>query len=198
MMPSTVEQNLSTTETGNQSPSSPSLTMGAKKVLVIDDTADIRMIIAESLNIYGFTTLTAEDGMSGIQMAKEQLPDLIICDINMPNLDGYATLTALRENDATVSLKLDRNCRWIFAACSTYAKSPAAAWGWHQLWESQSRHYGDEHVVGVSRGRPGIFAAGAAGVGVPGTGSFTAGNPERHGDSQSGAVCGSESPTGVG
>ena len=42
--------------------------------------------------------------MSGIQVAKEQLPDLIICDINMPNLDGYGTLTALRENEATATI----------------------------------------------------------------------------------------------
>jgi len=76
----------------------------AKKVLVIDDTQEIRMIITESLNLYGFTTLAAEDGMSGIQLAKEKCPDLIICDINMPNLDGYGTLTALRENDSTATI----------------------------------------------------------------------------------------------
>ena len=61
------------------------------------------MIITESLNLYGFTTLAAEDGISGIELAKEQFPDLIICDINMPKLDGYGTLTALRENDATAT-----------------------------------------------------------------------------------------------
>ena len=77
---------------------------GSKKVLVIDDTQEIRMVIAESLNLYGFNTLSAEDGMSGIQIAREQCPDLIICDINMPNLDGYGTLTALRENEATATI----------------------------------------------------------------------------------------------
>lgn len=75
-----------------------------KKVLIIDDTPEIRMIIGESLNLYGFTTLAAEDGLTGIQLAKEQLPDLIICDINMPNLDGYATLIALREHEATATI----------------------------------------------------------------------------------------------
>jgi signal transduction histidine kinase len=75
-----------------------------QKVLVIDDTADIRLIISEYLNLHGFVTLDAEDGVTGIQIAREQLPDLIICDINMPNMDGYATLTALREDEATASI----------------------------------------------------------------------------------------------
>lgn len=73
------------------------------KVLVIDDTAEIRMIITESLKIYGFTTLAAEDGVSGVEMAHQHSPDLIICDINMPKMDGYATLTAIRNNDTTAT-----------------------------------------------------------------------------------------------
>ncbi len=76
----------------------------SKKVLVIDDTADVRFIIAETLNVFGFTAIVAEDGLSGIQLAQEQLPDLIICDINMPNMDGYATLTAMRQHDATATI----------------------------------------------------------------------------------------------
>ena len=75
-----------------------------KKVLVIDDTQDIRFIISETLNLFGFHTLTAEDGVSGISMAQDNLPDLIICDINMPNLDGYGTLKAMREHEATAGI----------------------------------------------------------------------------------------------
>jgi len=45
---------------------------------VIDDTAEIRMIISESLKIYGFTTLVAEDGVSGVEMRGQHSPDLII------------------------------------------------------------------------------------------------------------------------
>jgi signal transduction histidine kinase len=85
-------------------PASPVTGKSMKKVLVIDDTQEIRMIITESLNLYGFTTLAAEDGLTGIKVAREQSPDLIICDINMPNLDGYGTLTALRENDSTATI----------------------------------------------------------------------------------------------
>ena len=92
------------------SPGSPSETettlsgAAGKKVLVIDDTEEIRIIISESLNLFGFTTLAAEDGASGIEMAKKHAPDLIICDINMPNMDGYATLTALREEETTATI----------------------------------------------------------------------------------------------
>src|SRR5688572_1961468 len=75
-----------------------------KKVLAIDDSPEIRLIISETLNLFGFQTLMAEDGVTGIKMAQEHLPDLIICDINMPVLDGYGTLKALRENDATATI----------------------------------------------------------------------------------------------
>src|ERR1051325_7228617 len=75
-----------------------------KKVLVIDDTPEIRMIIEETLDMFGFSTLTAEDGEKGIQVAKQQLPDLIICDVNMPKLDGFMTLTMLREDERTATI----------------------------------------------------------------------------------------------
>ena len=70
-----------------------------KKVLVIDDTPEIRMVIEETLNMFGFNTLLAEDGQSGIEMARNHLPDLIICDVNMPRLDGFGTLTQLRQDE---------------------------------------------------------------------------------------------------
>jgi two-component system, sensor histidine kinase and response regulator len=93
------------TSPGSPSETETSLTGAAgKKVLVIDDTEEIRIIISESLNFYGFTTLVAEDGAGGIEMAKKHAPDLIICDINMPNMDGYATLTALREEETTATI----------------------------------------------------------------------------------------------
>jgi two-component system, sensor histidine kinase and response regulator len=77
---------------------------GAKKVLIIDDTEDVRMLISESLKLYGFDILVAEDGERGIEISKEHLPDLIICDIRMPKKDGYQTLTALREDEATATI----------------------------------------------------------------------------------------------
>jgi len=75
-----------------------------KKVLAIDDSPEIRLIINETLNLFGFQTLIADDGVTGIKMAQEHLPDLVICDINMPNLDGYGTLKAMREHEATATI----------------------------------------------------------------------------------------------
>jgi signal transduction histidine kinase len=75
-----------------------------KKVLVIDDTEDVRSIITDALNLSGFEAIGAEDGENGIKMAREHVPDLIICDINMPRLDGYATLTAMRDHEATATI----------------------------------------------------------------------------------------------
>jgi two-component system, sensor histidine kinase and response regulator len=75
-----------------------------KKVLVIDDTPEIRMIIEETLNMFGFSTLMAEDGESGVDLAREHLPDLIICDVHMPKLDGFGTLAKLREDERTAGI----------------------------------------------------------------------------------------------
>jgi two-component system, sensor histidine kinase and response regulator len=95
-----------TTTVSDSSPANGTSLTGTagKKVLVIDDTQEIRMVITESLNLYGFVTLSAEDGTTGVEIARKDMPDLIICDINMPNMDGYATLTALREEDSTATI----------------------------------------------------------------------------------------------
>jgi signal transduction histidine kinase len=95
---------LEATGAGTSDPSSLTRVAQTGRVLIIDDTPEIRMIIAETLNLFGFETLTAEDGVCGIQMAEQHLPDLVICDINMPNLDGYGTLKAMRERETTAGI----------------------------------------------------------------------------------------------
>ncbi len=75
-----------------------------KKVLIIDDSPEIRLIIEETLSMFGFATVSAEDGETGVGMAREHLPDLIICDVNMPKLDGFDTLTRLRETENTATI----------------------------------------------------------------------------------------------
>src|ERR1043165_7910714 len=70
----------------------------AKRILVIDDNADIRDNTAEILDLAGYKTFTAENGKKGVELALKEKPDVIVCDIMMPELDGYGVLHLLRKN----------------------------------------------------------------------------------------------------
>lgn len=71
--------------------------MNMQEVLVIDDTEEVRQIIIKTLTHFGFQTRGAKDGEEGIQMALATPPDLVICDVRMPVMDGYQTLAKIRE-----------------------------------------------------------------------------------------------------
>ncbi|MGZ8509990.1 MAG: response regulator [Chitinophagaceae bacterium] len=75
-----------------------------KSVLVIDDNTDIRENTAEILDMAGYKTFTAENGKKGVELAIKEKPDLIVCDIMMPELDGYGVLHLLRKNPETQSI----------------------------------------------------------------------------------------------
>ena len=72
-----------------------------KSVLVIDDNSDIRENTAEILELAGYKTFTAENGKKGGEVAQKEKPDVIVCDIMMPELDGYGVLHLLRKNPDT-------------------------------------------------------------------------------------------------
>jgi len=72
------------------------------KVLVIDDEASIRDVIAVTLKKNGFDVFSAANGLEGLELARKQLPNLIVCDVRMEVVDGYQVLTAIR-NDPTTS-----------------------------------------------------------------------------------------------
>ena len=72
-----------------------------KKILYIEDDAVIRENIAELLELANYKVLTAANGKLGIEKAKKKLPDIIICDILMPELDGYSVLDILSKNNKT-------------------------------------------------------------------------------------------------
>ena len=63
-----------------------------KRILIIEDSVDIRENTAELLGLSGFTVETASDGLEGVRLARSWHPDLVICDIMMPNLDGFGVL----------------------------------------------------------------------------------------------------------
>ncbi len=67
-------------------------------ILLIEDNKDIRENTAEILELASFKVSTAENGKAGVEMALKDIPDLIICDIMMPVLDGYGVLHLLNKN----------------------------------------------------------------------------------------------------
>jgi DNA-binding response OmpR family regulator len=73
-----------------------------RRLLVIDDHDDIRENIAEILTLAGYEVFTAPNGKRGVEIALKEKPDLVICDIMMPELDGYGVLHLLRKNEATL------------------------------------------------------------------------------------------------
>jgi two-component system, sensor histidine kinase and response regulator len=71
------------------------------KILVIDDEKDLLEEIVDILTFEGYDVVAASDGREGVQMAVQHLPDLVICDIMMPKMDGYSVLQELRNYQDT-------------------------------------------------------------------------------------------------
>lgn len=84
-----------------------------KKILLIEDNDDVRDNTAEILELSNYKVIVAENGMTGVQKALEHLPDLIICDIMMPVLDGYGVLHAVHKNSTI------KNTPFIFLTAKT-------------------------------------------------------------------------------
>ncbi|MBL7856785.1 MAG: response regulator [Cyclobacteriaceae bacterium] len=72
-----------------------------KKILLIEDNPDVRENTSEILSLANYEVVTAENGKIGIEMAQKESPDLIICDIMMPELDGYGVLHILSKKPET-------------------------------------------------------------------------------------------------
>lgn len=73
----------------------------AKKILIIEDEAETRDIFLRCLAFENFTAIGAENGTAGIAMASQHCPDLVVCDIMMPDIDGFGVLVALRSQQST-------------------------------------------------------------------------------------------------
>ena len=72
-----------------------------KKILVIEDNKDVRENIVEILELSDYEVRQAPDGKAGVEIALKENPDLIICDIMMPVLDGYGVLHLLSKHKET-------------------------------------------------------------------------------------------------
>lgn len=73
----------------------------SSKILVIDDVEENADIVKTKLNHEGFEVEVAYDGESGLEIARRELPALILCDIMLPKMDGWEVLEHLRKNEAT-------------------------------------------------------------------------------------------------
>ena len=76
------------------------------KILIIEDEPAMRANLEDILELEGFLPLLASNGKTGIRLAREHQPDLILCDILMPDMNGYAVLEALRADSATMRIPL--------------------------------------------------------------------------------------------
>src|SRR2546427_254553 len=75
-----------------------------QKILVIEDDSELLVLVTCALRFCGFNTCEATDGEEGIRLAKEQKPDAILCDIHLPKVDGYSTLSAIRSDESTAKI----------------------------------------------------------------------------------------------
>ena len=92
-------------------------------VLVVEDNPDLNVAICEILETYGFATVSAEDGFEALESLEKQTPDVILCDIMMPGMDGY---TLLQHTRADQSL---RTLPFIFLTARTSTEDQKRAKG---------------------------------------------------------------------
>jgi two-component system cell cycle response regulator DivK len=85
----------------------------AKTILIVEDNDQNRLLIKDVLTYHGFAVLEAANGEEGVRLARERLPDLIFMDLQMPVLDGYAAIAALKADPATRTI--------IIIALTSYA-----------------------------------------------------------------------------
>jgi two-component system cell cycle response regulator DivK len=78
----------------------------ANKILVVEDNDKNRMLIKDILHYYGYEIIEAENGKSGVALAKQHLPGLILMDIQMPVMDGFTAIALLKEDPATKPIRV--------------------------------------------------------------------------------------------
>ena len=87
-----------------------------RKILLIEDDVVLRENTSELLELSNYEVVNAPNGKIGVEVAKEVLPDIIVCDIMMPELDGYGVLEALTKNEST------QHIPFIFLSAKTERK----------------------------------------------------------------------------
>jgi len=73
----------------------------SKKILIVDDSSSVRTVVRTALTREGYSVFEAQDGSEGLQKSSGEKFDLIISDINMPNMDGLSMVAKIKENPST-------------------------------------------------------------------------------------------------
>lgn len=89
------------------------------RILIIEDNATNMELMVYSLRAFGYTPLAAYDGEEGVRMARSEAPDLIICDVHLPKLDGYGVVAEPKK-----TRRCARSRRW-----------PSPRWPWWAIGE---------------------------------------------------------------
>ena len=107
--------------------------MTDRRILYIEDNFDNRILIKRVLEAEGYTVIEAENGQVGLDLAKSSTPDLILMDINLPDIDGYECTLRLRKLEDAVKIPIvaltanvlegDRQ-KAIDAGCDGYIAKP--------------------------------------------------------------------------
>ena len=116
--------------------------MKVKKILIIEDNLQILDNTKEHLELEGYTVLTAKNGIEGIEIAINNTPDLILCDIMMPLKNGYEVLTELKAIENTSRIP------FIFVTASA-EKSEVAAGLNHGAFDYISKPFDYDHLIAL-------------------------------------------------
>ncbi|WP_025742118.1 response regulator transcription factor [Aquimarina pacifica] len=80
--------------------------MNKKKIVIVDDEPNIVMSLEFTFKKNDYEVFIARDGSEAIDILKSQIPDIVLLDIMMPNVDGYQTLKYIRSNESTKNIKV--------------------------------------------------------------------------------------------
>ena len=97
--------------------------MALGRVLIVDDEEGIRVLCRVNLQLAGYDVLEASNGMTALDMARRDKPDLIFLDVMMPQMDGWDVLRALKEDSATASIPV------VMLTARTSEADQIRAWG---------------------------------------------------------------------
>lgn len=75
-------------------------------IVVMDDDSSTRVLVSAVLRKEGYDVLAAEDGAQGLALIREHRPDLVVSDVQMPNLDGFGVLEAVRADEVLTTLPI--------------------------------------------------------------------------------------------